>query len=241
MEMWKNFPLPPWGMALVKKNLWPSREKSGGSFCREKEKLLHVCQVATCLQGFCFCFLLIYLFRLRLMQQTLSVSFTTAAEGAAFSSCTCLCNQLSLSSSCFWKQQEISDEIRNEFKKRSDVDTQCIPEIQINICLLVMWSSSASHHNRTNSQTHDLISTRTIYLGGGNATKSAVQYFFKMRYCLKFTCGFVLFTHDKFAECVTLIQTPVVASHRVRIELFWPLFSQLTASLVLVAHFTMVM
>lgn len=95
-----------------------------------------------------------------------------------------------------------------ECKKRSDVDTQCVPEIQISVCLLVMWSSSASHHNRTNSQTHDLISSRSIYFGG---------------------------------ERVTLIQTPVVASHSVRIELFWPLFSQLTASLVLVAHFTMVM
>lgn len=42
------------------------------------------------------------------------------------------------------------------------------------------------------------------------------------------------------AELFTLMQTPVVASHRVRMELFWALFSQLTASLVLVAHFTMV-
>lgn len=38
----------------------------------------------------------------------------------------------------------------------------------------------------------------------------------------------------------TLMQTPVVASHSVRMELFWALFSQLTANLVLVAHFTMV-
>lgn len=34
--MWKNFPLPPWGIALVKKNLCPSLEKSGGSFWREE-------------------------------------------------------------------------------------------------------------------------------------------------------------------------------------------------------------
>lgn len=38
MEMWKNFPLPPWGMALVKKNLCPSLEKSGGSFCRDTKQ-----------------------------------------------------------------------------------------------------------------------------------------------------------------------------------------------------------
>lgn len=36
--MWKNFPLPPWGIALVKKNLCPSWEKSGASFCREEKK-----------------------------------------------------------------------------------------------------------------------------------------------------------------------------------------------------------
>ena len=39
----------------------------------------------------------------------------------------------------------------------------------------------------------------------------------------------------------TLVQMPVVAWHRVRMELFWALFNQLTASLVLVAHLTMVM
>lgn len=38
IEMWKNFPLPPWGIALVKKNLCPSWEKSGGSFCRAREQ-----------------------------------------------------------------------------------------------------------------------------------------------------------------------------------------------------------
>lgn len=38
MEMWKNFPLPPWGMALVKKNLCPSLEKSGGSFCGDRKQ-----------------------------------------------------------------------------------------------------------------------------------------------------------------------------------------------------------
>lgn len=39
----------------------------------------------------------------------------------------------------------------------------------------------------------------------------------------------------------TLVQIPVVASHRVRMELFCARFNQLMASLVLVAHFTMVM
>lgn len=39
---------------------------------------------------------------------------------------------------------------------------------------------------------------------------------------------------------LTLVQTPVVASHSVRIEMFCALFSQLMASLVVVAHFTMV-
>lgn len=39
---------------------------------------------------------------------------------------------------------------------------------------------------------------------------------------------------------LTLVQTPVVASHRLRMEMFWARFSQLMASLVLVAHFTMV-
>lgn len=38
----------------------------------------------------------------------------------------------------------------------------------------------------------------------------------------------------------TLVQTPVVASHSVSIEMFWALLSQLMASLVVVAHFTMV-
>lgn len=35
MDIWKNFPRPPCGMARVKKNLYPSLENSGGSFCRE--------------------------------------------------------------------------------------------------------------------------------------------------------------------------------------------------------------
>ena len=39
----------------------------------------------------------------------------------------------------------------------------------------------------------------------------------------------------------TFVQTPVVASQSVRIDTFWALFSQFTATLVLVAHFTMVM
>jgi len=43
MEMWKNFPRPPWGIALVKKNLCPSWEKSGASFCRGENQ--------TCPQG----------------------------------------------------------------------------------------------------------------------------------------------------------------------------------------------
>lgn len=42
-------------------------------------------------------------------------------------------------------------------------------------------------------------------------------------------------------RCITLMQTPVVASHSVRMELFWARFNQFTASLVLVAHFTEVM
>lgn len=41
-------------------------------------------------------------------------------------------------------------------------------------------------------------------------------------------------------SALTLVQTPVVASHSVRMEMFWARFSQLMASLVLVAHFTMV-
>lgn len=49
IEMWKNFPLPPWGIALVKKNLCPSWEKSGASFCR-KERKTSGCD--TSLQGF---------------------------------------------------------------------------------------------------------------------------------------------------------------------------------------------
>lgn len=39
---------------------------------------------------------------------------------------------------------------------------------------------------------------------------------------------------------VTLVQTPVVASHSVSIEMFWALLSQLMASFVVVAHLTMV-
>lgn len=39
MEMWKNFPLPPWGMALVKKNLCPSLENSGCSFYRDNKTI----------------------------------------------------------------------------------------------------------------------------------------------------------------------------------------------------------
>lgn len=39
----------------------------------------------------------------------------------------------------------------------------------------------------------------------------------------------------------TLVQTPVVASHRVRMDTFCARLSQFTATLVLVAHFTMVM
>ena len=39
----------------------------------------------------------------------------------------------------------------------------------------------------------------------------------------------------------TLVQTPVVASQRVRMDTFCARFSQFTATLVLVAHFTMVM
>ncbi len=35
MDMWKNFPRPPWGTARVKKNLYPSLENSGGSFCTD--------------------------------------------------------------------------------------------------------------------------------------------------------------------------------------------------------------
>lgn len=46
---------------------------------------------------------------------------------------------------------------------------------------------------------------------------------------------------DLQALLPTLVQTPVVASHSVRMEKFWALFSQFTATLVLVAHFTMVM
>lgn len=45
MEMWKNFPLPPCGIALVKKNLCPSWEKRGGSFCGQGKTC--VCRV-TC-------------------------------------------------------------------------------------------------------------------------------------------------------------------------------------------------
>lgn len=33
MEMWKNFPRPPCGIALVKNSLRPSLENSGSSFC----------------------------------------------------------------------------------------------------------------------------------------------------------------------------------------------------------------
>lgn len=39
----------------------------------------------------------------------------------------------------------------------------------------------------------------------------------------------------------TLVQTPVVASQRVRMDTFCARLSQFTATLVLVAHFTMVM
>lgn len=58
IEMWKNFPLPPWGIARVKKNLCPSWEKSGTSFCREGRKnTTPVCVYMTfvsktCLPGF---------------------------------------------------------------------------------------------------------------------------------------------------------------------------------------------
>lgn len=38
----------------------------------------------------------------------------------------------------------------------------------------------------------------------------------------------------------TLVQTPVVASQRVRMDTFCGRLSQFTATLVLVAHFTMV-
>lgn len=57
-----------------------------------------------------------------------------------------------------------------------------------------------------------------------------------------YSCGDTLdqVVFQKVDSSLTLVQTPVVASHRVRMEMFWARFSQLMASLVLVAHFTMV-
>lgn len=73
MEMWKNFPLPPWGIALVKKNLCPSWEKSGASFCRRGENKTSGCVL--CLKHACRAFvsLMIYLFKLRHVKQIQSV------------------------------------------------------------------------------------------------------------------------------------------------------------------------
>lgn len=47
--------------------------------------------------------------------------------------------------------------------------------------------------------------------------------------------------HPLLCSRSTLVQTPVVASQRVRMDTFWARFSQVTATLVLVAHLTMVM
>lgn len=48
MEMWKNFPRPPCGIALVKNSLRPSLENSGSSFCcRNVTVNDHYCHTST--------------------------------------------------------------------------------------------------------------------------------------------------------------------------------------------------
>lgn len=109
IDMWKNFPLPPWGIALVKKNLCPSWEKSGASFWKERKT--SACLYIVCvpkragLQGFsifCFCLLLV---RAQTHGTNTCLFFSTncSTTTGKLSSRTCLCNQLSLSSSCFWE------------------------------------------------------------------------------------------------------------------------------------------
>lgn len=98
MEMWKNFPLPPWGIALVKKNLYPSLEKSGGSFWREERSYKNV-------PAGLFISLSVYLFMHTRNKKKESVFWPTRL--LRLSSHTCRCNQLSLSSSCFWKDKRI--------------------------------------------------------------------------------------------------------------------------------------
>lgn len=53
MEMWKNFPRPPCGIALVKNSLRPSLENSGSSFCLGNDHYRHTSTIITVIR-WCF-------------------------------------------------------------------------------------------------------------------------------------------------------------------------------------------
>lgn len=161
MEMWKNFPLPPWGIALVKKNLWPSWAKSGASFCSEGRRT----------------------------HREVNVGLKPPCRD-------------------FWISAD----------SRVEAQIQCVYSnlsVQPTLTLILLFLK--------NKRKQHLTQTRVWKAG---------QRAFPLLHCKQ---------ADVRSARLTLMQTPVVASHRVRIELFWARFSQLTASLVLVAHFTMVM
>lgn len=116
MEMWKNLPLPPWGMARVKKSFSPSLENSGFSFWRQKH--------ATC-----------WFHRMKLV-------FFLNMTQICVSILTCLCSHPSLSSSCFCRDTLAAFSCIK--RVRTTFETHNTQDIGLPSCRLLSWPHTAS-------------------------------------------------------------------------------------------------